>query len=56
MMSSLKLTVDVERLEFLAPLRIACFVFEHQDAILVTLEGRGGYTPIRATAERSSGR
>jgi L-Ala-D/L-Glu epimerase len=40
-MSSLKLTVDVERLEFSAPFRIAGFVFEHQDAILVTLEGEG---------------
>jgi len=40
-MSSLKLTVDVERLEFSAPFRIAGFVFEHQDAILVTLEGDG---------------
>jgi L-Ala-D/L-Glu epimerase len=40
-MSSLKLTVAVERLEFSAPFRIAGFVFEHQDAILVTLEGDG---------------
>jgi L-Ala-D/L-Glu epimerase len=40
-MSSLKLTVDVERLEFSAPFRIAGFVFEHQDAILVTIEGEG---------------
>jgi L-alanine-DL-glutamate epimerase-like enolase superfamily enzyme len=41
LMSTLKLTVDVERLEFSAPFRIAGFVFEHQDAILVTLEGEG---------------
>src|ERR1700722_10191 len=40
-MSPLKLTIDVERLEFSAPFRIAGFVFEHQDAILVTLEGEG---------------
>ena len=40
-MSSLKLSVDVERLEFSAPFRIAGFVFEHQDAILVTIEGEG---------------
>jgi L-alanine-DL-glutamate epimerase-like enolase superfamily enzyme len=38
-MSALKLTVKVERLEFSAPFRIAGFVFEHQDAIHVTLEG-----------------
>ncbi len=45
-MPALKLTVDVERLEFSAPFRIAGFLFEHQDAVVVTLEqgpyrGRG---------------
>ena len=42
----LKMTVAVERLPFTAPFRIAGFVFEHQDAVVVTLEdgellGRG---------------
>jgi L-Ala-D/L-Glu epimerase / N-acetyl-D-glutamate racemase len=45
-MALLKLTVEVERLEFAAPFRIAGFLFEHQDAVVVTLEdgkhrGRG---------------
>jgi L-Ala-D/L-Glu epimerase len=45
-MPPLKMTVAVERLPFLAPFRIAGFVFEHQDAVVVTLEdgaerGRG---------------
>ena len=45
-MSALKLTVGVERLPFSAPFRIAGFVFEHQDVVVVTLEderhrGRG---------------
>ena len=45
-MPALKLTVEVERLEFTAPFRIAGHVFEHQDAVVVTLDdgrhrGRG---------------
>ena len=45
-MAALKLTVEVERLPFSAPFRIAGFLFEHQDAVVVTLEdgqhrGRG---------------
>ncbi len=45
-MRRLALTVEVEKLEFSAPFRISGFVFEHQDAVLVTLDdgkhrGRG---------------
>jgi L-alanine-DL-glutamate epimerase-like enolase superfamily enzyme len=45
-MPALKLTVAVERLGFSAPFRIAGFLFEHQDAVVVTVEdgsnrGRG---------------
>ena len=45
-MAPLKLTVAVERLPFSAPFRIAGFLFEHQDAVVATLEdgqhrGRG---------------
>jgi L-alanine-DL-glutamate epimerase-like enolase superfamily enzyme len=45
-MAKLQLTVEVERLEFAAPFRIAGFLFEHQDAVVVTLDdgkhrGRG---------------
>jgi L-Ala-D/L-Glu epimerase len=45
-MAGLRLTVAVERLEFSAPFRITGFVFEHQDAVVVTLDdgvhrGRG---------------
>jgi L-Ala-D/L-Glu epimerase len=45
-MHGLRLTVAVERLQFSAPFRIAGFVFEHQDAVVVTLDdgvhlGRG---------------
>ena len=45
-MPALKMTVAVERLPLSAPFRIAGFVFEHQDAVVVTLEdgaqlGRG---------------
>jgi L-Ala-D/L-Glu epimerase len=45
-MSSLRLGVEVEQLPFSAPFRIAGHVFEHQDAVLVTLDdgahrGRG---------------
>ncbi|HYL71178.1 MAG TPA: dipeptide epimerase, partial [Candidatus Dormibacteraeota bacterium] len=45
-MAALKLTVAVEKLPFAAPFRIAGRVFEHQDAVLVTLDdgqqrGRG---------------
>ena len=40
-MAPLKLTVKVERLAFSAPFRIAGLLFEHQDAVVVTLaEGR----------------
>ncbi len=37
-MSALKLNVRVERLEFSAPFRIAGFLFEHQDAVIVTVD------------------
>jgi L-alanine-DL-glutamate epimerase-like enolase superfamily enzyme len=45
-MTALKLTVEVERLGFRAPFRIAGFLFEHQDAVVVTVDdgvhrGRG---------------
>jgi len=45
-MPALRLSVEVERLQFAAPFRIAGFVFEHQDAVVVTLDdgrhrGRG---------------
>jgi L-alanine-DL-glutamate epimerase-like enolase superfamily enzyme len=45
-MPALTLTVEVERLEFTAPFRIAGHVFEHQDVVMVTLDdgrhrGRG---------------
>jgi len=45
-MSALRLTVSVEKLEFAAPFRITGFVFEHQDAVVVTVDdgvhrGRG---------------
>jgi L-Ala-D/L-Glu epimerase len=45
-MQRLRLTVAVEKLEFSAPFRITGFVFEHQDAVVVTLDdgkhrGRG---------------
>jgi L-Ala-D/L-Glu epimerase len=45
-MAKLQLSVAVERLEFAAPFRIAGFLFEHQDAVVVTLDdgehrGRG---------------
>jgi L-Ala-D/L-Glu epimerase len=45
-MQGLRLTVTVEKLEFSAPFRITGFVFEHQDAVVVTLDdgvhrGRG---------------
>ena len=45
-MPTLKLNVQVERLEFSAPFRIAGFLFEHQDAVVVTVDdgrhlGRG---------------
>ena len=45
-MRRLALTVEVEKLGFSAPFRISGFVFEHQDAVLVTLDdgehrGRG---------------
>jgi len=41
-MAALRLTVAVEKLPFSAPFRIAGFVFEHQDAVVVTLE-QGGF-------------
>jgi L-Ala-D/L-Glu epimerase len=45
-MPGLRLAVAVEKLEFSAPFRITGFVFEHQDAVVVTLDdgvhrGRG---------------
>jgi len=45
-MPAVRLSVEVERLQFAAPFRIAGFVFEHQDAVVVTLDdgrdrGRG---------------
>ncbi|MBV8404848.1 MAG: dipeptide epimerase, partial [Gammaproteobacteria bacterium] len=45
-MGALRLHLAVERLEFSAPFRIAGFLFEHQDALVVTLDdgrhvGRG---------------
>ncbi len=45
-MPTLRLAVSVEKLPFSAPFRIAGFVFEHQDAVVVTLDdgahrGRG---------------
>jgi L-Ala-D/L-Glu epimerase len=45
-MERLRLTVAVEKLEFSAPFRVTGYVFEHQDAVVVTLEdgthrGRG---------------
>ena len=45
-MSALRLSVAVEKLPFAAPFRIAGYVFEHMDAVVVTLEdgalrGRG---------------
>ena len=45
-MPVLKLNVQVKRLEFSAPFRIAGFLFEHQDAVVVTVDdgrhlGRG---------------
>lgn len=45
-MASLKLSVEVERLQFAAPFRISGFLFDHQDAVVVTLDdgsqrGRG---------------
>jgi len=45
-MPALQLSVELERLPFSAPFRIAGFVFEHQDAVVVTLDdgrhrGRG---------------
>jgi L-alanine-DL-glutamate epimerase-like enolase superfamily enzyme len=45
-MSVLKLSVQVERLDFSVPFRIAGFLFEHQDAVVVTVDdgrhrGRG---------------
>jgi L-alanine-DL-glutamate epimerase-like enolase superfamily enzyme len=45
-MAKLQLSVETERLEFSAPFRIAGFLFEHQDAVVVTVDdgrhrGRG---------------
>jgi L-alanine-DL-glutamate epimerase-like enolase superfamily enzyme len=45
-MAALRLSVEVERLAFAAPFRIAGFLFEHQDAVVVTVDdgahrGRG---------------
>jgi L-alanine-DL-glutamate epimerase-like enolase superfamily enzyme len=59
-MPGLRLTVAVEKLAFSAPFRIAGYVFEHQDAVLVTLDdgkhrGRGeacGVFYLEDNAER----
>jgi L-Ala-D/L-Glu epimerase len=57
-MPTLSLTVGVEKLEFSAPFRIAGFVFEHQDAVLVTLDdgrhrGRGEACGVFFLGERA---
>jgi L-Ala-D/L-Glu epimerase len=56
-MPALRLTVSTEKLEFAAPFRIAGFVFEHQDAVLVTLDdgvhrGRGEASGVFFLGER----
>lgn len=57
-MPGLELTVGVEKLEFSAPFRIAGFVFEHQDAVVVTLadgrhRGRGEACGVFFLGERA---
>ncbi len=59
-MTALKLTVSAEKLEFLAPFRIAGFTFPHQDAIVVTLQdgthrGRGEASGVFFLGERIEG-
>jgi L-alanine-DL-glutamate epimerase-like enolase superfamily enzyme len=56
-MRALKLTVSTEKLEFSAPFRIAGFVFEHQDAVVVALDdgthrGRGEASGVFFLGER----
>jgi L-alanine-DL-glutamate epimerase-like enolase superfamily enzyme len=56
-MRALKLTVSTEKLEFSAPFRIAGFVFEHQDALVVALDdgthrGRGEASGVFFLGER----
>jgi L-alanine-DL-glutamate epimerase-like enolase superfamily enzyme len=56
-MRALKLTVSIEKLEFSAPFRIAGFVFEHQDAVVVALDdgthrGRGEASGVFFLGER----
>ena len=56
-MPGLRLTVAVEKLEFSAPFRIAGFVFEHQDALVVALDdgthrGRGEASGVFFLGER----
>ncbi|HYM41227.1 MAG TPA: dipeptide epimerase [Steroidobacteraceae bacterium] len=57
-MAALALTVGIEKLEFSAPFRITGFVFEHQDAVLVTLDdgrhrGRGEACGVFFLGERA---
>lgn len=56
-MPALRLALSVEKLEFSAPFRIAGFLFEHQDAVVVTLEdgahhGRGEASGVFFLGER----
>ncbi len=56
-MPALRMTVTAEKLEFSAPFRIAGFVFEHQDAVIVTLDdgecrGRGEASGVFFLGER----
>jgi L-Ala-D/L-Glu epimerase len=56
-MPALQMTVTAEKLEFSAPFRIAGFVFEHQDAVIVTLNdgacrGRGEASGVFFLGER----
>ncbi|MBV8497003.1 MAG: dipeptide epimerase [Gammaproteobacteria bacterium] len=59
-MPGLRLAVAVERLEFSAPFRISGFTFEHQDALIVTLDdgvhlGRGEASGVFFLGERVEG-
>ncbi|MBV8342808.1 MAG: dipeptide epimerase [Gammaproteobacteria bacterium] len=59
-MAGLRLAVAVERLEFSAPFRISGFTFEHQDALIVTLDdgvhlGRGEASGVFFLGERVEG-
>ncbi|HWZ62551.1 MAG TPA: dipeptide epimerase [Steroidobacteraceae bacterium] len=56
-MSGLKLAVSIEKLEFSAPFRIAGRVFEHQDAVVVSVDdgtqcGRGEASGVFFLGER----